>query len=241
MQKVLISWNLLLSVFSIAGAWRLAPIVFRYYYDNNFLASKEATIELPCNSKYLGEYSDMGFWMFVFAVSKVAELGDTLFLMLRKQKLIFLHWFHHMSVLLFTWHSLATFNASISVPLVANFIVHAIMYPYYFLAACGVKLPRSFAMGITGIQIIQMFNGIAWVSAVIYLQYTGLRPKCEVTMDSIALTTFCYVTYLVLFMNYFKCRYIRSMPKRIESARRFSVGQVDRAISTLAGNIKKDN
>lgn len=40
--------------------------------------------------------------MFVF--SKVPELGDTVFIILRKRPLIFLHWYHHVTVLLYTWH-----------------------------------------------------------------------------------------------------------------------------------------
>ena len=33
-----------------------------------------------------------GFWSSLFVLSKVPELGDTIFIVLRKQPLIFLHW-----------------------------------------------------------------------------------------------------------------------------------------------------
>jgi elongation of very long chain fatty acids protein 6 len=33
---------------------------------------------------------------------------DTLFIVLRKKPLIFLHWYHHITVLLFCWHAFAT-------------------------------------------------------------------------------------------------------------------------------------
>ena len=36
-----------------------------------------------------------GFWASLFVLSKVPELGDTFFILLRKQPLIFLHWWVH--------------------------------------------------------------------------------------------------------------------------------------------------
>ena len=39
------------------------------------------------------DFRSLGYWTFMFALSKVPELGDTLFIVLRKQPLIFLHWY----------------------------------------------------------------------------------------------------------------------------------------------------
>ncbi|CAN0512742.1 unnamed protein product [Discosporangium mesarthrocarpum] len=36
---------------------------------------------------------------------QIPELGDTFFIVLRKKPLIFLHWYHHVTVLLYCWHS----------------------------------------------------------------------------------------------------------------------------------------
>ena len=37
---------------------------------------------------------------------------DTVFLVLQKKPVIFLHWFHHVTVLLYCWHAFANWTAS---------------------------------------------------------------------------------------------------------------------------------
>ena len=58
------------------------------------------TLEYICQP---GEY-DYGsgaviLWMSFFTVSKIFELGDTFFVVVRKRPLILLHWYHHVTVL----------------------------------------------------------------------------------------------------------------------------------------------
>ena len=46
-----------------------------------------------------------GLWVGLFIFSKFPELLDTAFLVLQKKRVIFLHWFHHTTVLLYCWHA----------------------------------------------------------------------------------------------------------------------------------------
>ena len=48
----------------------------------------------------------------LFIYSKVPELVDTAFVVLRKKPLIFLHWYHHVTVLLYCWHSYYTLSSA---------------------------------------------------------------------------------------------------------------------------------
>ena len=66
---------------------------------------------------------------------QVPELGDTIFIVLRKQKLIFLHWYHHITVLIYCWYSFSQYTAPARWFVVMNFIVHSIMYTYYAFRA----------------------------------------------------------------------------------------------------------
>ena len=52
---------------------------------------------------YIEDDKVSGFWATMFVLSKVPELGDTIFIVLRKQPLIFLHWYHHATVLVYSW------------------------------------------------------------------------------------------------------------------------------------------
>ena len=48
--------------------------------------------------------SFISYWSEKFAMSKLIEYGDTVFLVLRKRPISFLHWYHHTTVLAYTWH-----------------------------------------------------------------------------------------------------------------------------------------
>ena len=52
--------------------------------------------------------------MFLFDLSKVFEFVDTIFIVLRKKPLIFLHYYHHVSTMLFCWYCNQTSQVSFS-------------------------------------------------------------------------------------------------------------------------------
>ena len=76
-------WSAGLAVFSMFGFARTAPE----------LAATLAAGGLEgavCRSSL--DNRAMVAWSWLFTVSKLVELGDTLFIVLRKQRLVFLHW-----------------------------------------------------------------------------------------------------------------------------------------------------
>jgi hypothetical protein len=103
-----------------------------------------------------------GLWMMCFIYSKFFELMDTVFLVFSGRPVIFLHWFHHVTVLLYCWLSYGQ-RASTGIWFAAmNYSVHSIMYFYYFLMIFRSIRPavRVFAPLITTIQLSQMVGGI---------------------------------------------------------------------------------
>mmetsp|Transcript_21759 Transcript_21759/g.39484 ORF Transcript_21759/g.39484 Transcript_21759/m.39484 type:complete len:87 (+) Transcript_21759:710-970(+) len=65
-------------------------------------------------------------------IQNVSELVDTFFIVIHKKPLIFLHWYHHITVLLYCWHSYVTTSPPGIFFVVMNYSVHATMYGYYF-------------------------------------------------------------------------------------------------------------
>ena len=77
----------------------------------------------------------VAFWSSLFKISKIIELGDTVFIVRRKQPLIFLHWYHHITVLVYTWYGYTIRTSSGRWYLAMNYTVLSVMYSYYAMRA----------------------------------------------------------------------------------------------------------
>lgn len=142
-----------------------------------------------------------------FFISKYFELFDTVLLVLRKKPVIFLHWYHHVTVLLYcshAWSSPAPGGIWFST---INLTVHSVMYAYYFLASIKLhRLIAPYASFITVLQIVQMIIGTYIAIYTSYYYHFG--EGCDTTTVHSQLTLIMYFTYLVLFTNFFVQRYI---------------------------------
>ncbi|XP_071071650.1 very long chain fatty acid elongase 3 [Dasypus novemcinctus] len=200
LQRPLALWSFCLAVFSILGTvrmWGFMGIVFR----------KGGLKQTVCFSIFTNN-STVRFWSCLFLLSKIIELGDTAFIILRKRPLVFIHWFHHSTVLLYTSFGYKNKVAAGGWFVVMNFGVHAIMYTYYTLKAARMKSPRMFSMVVTILQILQMFLGAIFsMLAYIWRQEKG----CHMTMRHFFWSIMLYVTYFILFARFFHQSYI--MPK----------------------------
>ncbi|XP_076068708.1 elongation of very long chain fatty acids protein baldspot isoform X2 [Oratosquilla oratoria] len=195
-------WNICLALFSLYGALRsLHELV--YVYTNFGIYS---TICL-CGHSFLDNRVG-GFWNWMFTLSKVPELGDTVFIVLRKQPLIFLHWYHHVTVLLYAWYSYSDYIATARWFVCMNYMVHSVMYSYYALKALRFKVPRGISMAITTAQLAQMVMGAA-VNIWAY-QVKQAGQECHVSYENIKISLLMYTSYFVLFARFFNRAYFMS-------------------------------
>lgn len=148
------------------------------------------------------------YWMALFTLSKIVELGDTAFIILRKRKLIFLHWYHHVTVLYMTWIAAVDGFAAGRYFVTINFFIHSLMYTYYALQSFGIKTKKIVSMTITTLQILQMVAGLFIAYYAIQQLFSG-KP-CDASWYIIQVSLLTYGSYFVLFANYFYQTYIVS-------------------------------
>jgi len=196
-------WNLLLAVFSTIGAYKTVPVLYHSLLDKGFVYT-------ACTDPEQW-YADgpVGLWVGLFIFSKLPELIDTVFLVLRGRDVIFLHWFHHLTVLLYCWHAYHNRVASGLWFAAMNFSVHAIMYTYYFLMACKLyAIATPCALSITTCQILQMALGSAVTLTSARKFSAGGRAACFVDPANYKMGLAMYASYFCLFGVLFWNKYV---------------------------------
>ncbi|KAG5509405.1 hypothetical protein JKF63_06715 [Porcisia hertigi] len=152
-----------------------------------------------------------GLFCLAFMLSKIPEMLDTAFLVFQKKPVIFLHWYHHVTVMLYCWHAWVSPTGSGLWFVCMNYGVHSIMYLYYFVSACGYgKMVRPLAPLITFLQIAQMVIGSLIAVYVFYMNQFG--GGCDCRSSNARLALMMYVSYFVLFSNFFRNRYLKKKP-----------------------------
>ena len=195
----LVMWNAALALFSIIGFGVTMPPVIHFIITKGFTHA-------VCNSA-ISTTPLLSFWAFLFVLSKIVEFGDTFFIVLRKTPLSFLHWYHHITVLMYSWYGLATRNTAGHWFSALNFGVHAVMYSYYMLKAMKFRIPSSVAMAITALQLAQFVVGLV-------LTFTGMRmmwqeKECGMNGTHIKAGLIMYGSYFILFLNFAYHRYFK--------------------------------
>ena len=201
LRMPLACWNAFLSLFSFIGMMRTVPYLLATVMSKNY---DETICTSPAESYGMGP---TGFWVMLFVFSKVPELIDTVFIVLRKKPLIFLHWYHHVTVLLYCWHAYATLAGSGLYFVAMNYSVHAVMYGYYCLQALNC-VPKSFpTILITAAQIAQMFVGTGVCISAWYFLLSG--KECSNDLSNLVAGGAMYGSYLYLFVDFAIGRYFK--------------------------------
>ncbi|PAV66460.1 hypothetical protein WR25_22498 [Diploscapter pachys] len=210
LTRALNFWNAWLAIFSTAGGIVTGLGLLNQIYQGGFVSSYT----------HAGGYfrGICGYFTWMFVMSKMAEFGDTILIVLRKKPLIFLHWYHHvltMNYAIISYSCDMGFNSWI---VWMNFSVHSIMYGYYMLRSMGIKVPAWVAQNITTMQLLQFLITLAILFHVWYLQATGVKVDSDTTMY-----WFCLImelSYVALFANFYYHSYVKAGGKKYNAEKK---------------------
>jgi elongation of very long chain fatty acids protein 6 len=206
-------WNLLLAILSICMLFGLGIPLIQF-------AVVHGPYEAICDSKQARWGGPPFFWMYLFTLSKYIELFDTAFMVLRRKPVSFLHWYHHTSVLAYTWFAVVVGFCPGWYFATINSGVHTIMYFYFYRAACGVRL--TYDKLVTTLQLSQMVLGVA-ITAVWAILHYGVKGgekdcPCEKAEYAMLAAFIIYGSYFALFLSFYLKRYQKNKSKKAAAA-----------------------
>lgn len=191
LQYPLALWNFLLAICSIYGAYEIIPQFFHFWiYEEGFIAE-------TCG----GDVEVRSPVTMIFCLSKIPELFDTVFIVLRKKPLRFLQYYHHIATMAYCWIAWAYLNEIGGVFAAMNLFVHSFMYTYFMCSALHWRWPNWARITLTMMQLAQMAFGVSVLLISIY--------KCPYYLKvNVTLGLLMYATYFYLFARLFYEMYL---------------------------------
>lgn len=166
---------------------------------------------------------------------KYVELIDTVFLVLKKKKLAFLHVFHHAATAILCYNQLEGKTSVQWVVIVLNLFVHVIMYYYYYATAGGAKI--WWKKYLTTMQITQFVIDLFVTYFASYTHFAMVRfpflpnmGDCAGSESAALFGTGLLTSYLFLFIAFYRATYKKAAGDKAEKSKR--------AAAQAAGDIR---
>ncbi|KAJ1728116.1 Fatty acyl-CoA elongase/Polyunsaturated fatty acid specific elongation enzyme [Coemansia biformis] len=159
-------------------------------------------------------------------LTKWLEFTDTVFLVLKKKPLQFLHVYHHTLTMALCFTQLNGVTSVSWVVITLNLFVHVVMYFYYFLASC--KIYPWWKKYVTTLQIVQFIIDLGFVYFCTYQliasrYYPTILPHCGDCAGTETAAVFgCALlsSYLLLFVQFFQRTYSKKQAAKRQAAKK---------------------
>ncbi|GMS93367.1 hypothetical protein PENTCL1PPCAC_15542 [Pristionchus entomophagus] len=188
LQIPVATWNFSIALVSGVCAWSMTPEFIDSVFHKGFNASL-------CSTREEVFSGNNGLALFVLLFARLPEFIDTLFIVLRKQPLLFIHYYHHAFTLCFTWFTYSSAFPSARHAIYVNALIHTVMYSYYLLTTLRIRPPPIVARCITIGQIVQFIYILYALVHLTAISFVNGEP-CQINAKSLALTWFMDLSYL---------------------------------------------
>lgn len=219
LRAALVCWLATVTVFNVHAAYHTTTEVYS-------TLAKVGLRQAICDTAPVYDRAT-GPWLYWFIISKAYLLLDTLFLVLRKRQLNFLHIYHHFTVVIFCWHSYGFVCANGRLFAAANACSLSLKYTLSTLKALRIYVPRWLEIFELIVSLFQM--GLAIVINILAYNYLNSGRPCSASYSNIYFAFLIYFTYTILIANYFYKVYL-TMPynsTRIRNSTRPVTSKID--------------
>lgn len=172
---------------------------------------------------------------------KYWELIDTVFLVLKKKPLAFLHVYHHSATAVLCFSQLHGKTSVSWVVICLNLAVHVLMYFYYALTS--LKIPCPWKKSVTTAQISQFVLDImviyyaSWNHvAATYFPRLPHRGSCAGKEHAAISGVVCITSYLFLFIAFYQKTYAKDKARKL--AAKLNEKSNGKAVNAKAANGK---
>eukprot|EP01123_Difflugia_compressa_P009950 TRINITY_DN348_c0_g1_i1.p1 TRINITY_DN348_c0_g1~~TRINITY_DN348_c0_g1_i1.p1 ORF type:complete len:308 (-),score=29.55 TRINITY_DN348_c0_g1_i1:169-1092(-) len=141
------------------------------------------------------------FYCYLNYLVKLYELLDTIFLVLKKKDVPFLHLYHHPMTVILTFIQLSGKVTVQWVPILLNLIVHVVMYYYYMMVSLGRSI--WWKKYLTSLQIIQFVIDLVVCWYAFMRGYYSNYSECEGDNFSARFGVWLLSSYLLMFVDFF--------------------------------------
>lgn len=193
--------NILLCLFSLMTSITVLPLTVSQFQEKGVDA-------VYCTNTLWT--AGLAPWAFAFYLSKYWELLDSYILIIKGRNPSFLQIYHHAVTVVVAYALTASHSPMSYVFVGLNSTVHTVMYAYYALTTCGIRMSGKSA--ITTMQIIQFVIGCSMAAPIFWMR----NGKCASFANKVAVgASIAHALYLiVLFTRFYVETYKKAKTKQ---------------------------